>query len=149
MFEKVLLACDGSDTARRAIDYAVALKQQWPQMAVTLLAVAPVAHEVYEGPFEPSMDGSWQREIKEMAEGWAQAGLERFKAAGLSAETAVSAGDAGAEIPRFAEAGGFDHIIMGSHGRSGLGAVLLGSVARKVLHFAHCPVIVVRGADSE
>lgn len=149
MFDKVLLACDGSETARRAIDYTVNLMRALPNGAVTVLSVAPVyqdLHDTSSGLFEPAINGPFQAELRDIAEGWADAAVARFQDAGIQVEKAVSAGDAGAEIARFAEAGGFDHIITGSHGRTGLRAVLLGSVVRKVLHFAHCPVIVVRGA---
>jgi nucleotide-binding universal stress UspA family protein len=48
------------------------------------------------------------------------------------------------EIVRFAKDEGYDLIVMGTHGRTGLGHVMLGSVAEKVLRTAPCPVLTVR-----
>jgi nucleotide-binding universal stress UspA family protein len=44
-----------------------------------------------------------------------------------------------------ADSGGADLIVMGSHGRSGIEKLVLGSVAQRVLSHAHQPVLVVRG----
>jgi nucleotide-binding universal stress UspA family protein len=53
-------------------------------------------------------------------------------------------GNPGDEIVKLAKKIKCDLIIMSTHGRSGLGRVLLGSVADQVIHHAHCPVLVVR-----
>lgn len=57
-------------------------------------------------------------------------------------------GRADREIIACAKAGGFDLIIMGTHGRTGLSHVLLGSVAERVVRRAPCPVMTVRLNDS-
>jgi nucleotide-binding universal stress UspA family protein len=49
-----------------------------------------------------------------------------------------------AEIVRFAGDGGYDLIVMGTHGRRGVARVLLGSVAARVVQTAGCPVLTVR-----
>lgn len=59
-------------------------------------------------------------------------------------ETQVTLGDAVSEICRMAERAHADLIIMGSHGRTGLSHVLLGSVAERVVRHAPCPVLVMR-----
>jgi nucleotide-binding universal stress UspA family protein len=48
------------------------------------------------------------------------------------------------DIVKFAEENGYDHITVGSHGRSGITRILLGSVAEEVIRKAHCPVTVFR-----
>jgi universal stress protein A len=48
------------------------------------------------------------------------------------------------EIVQYARQNDVDLIVMGTHGRSGLSHLLLGSVAEKVIRKAHCPVLVVR-----
>src|SRR5262249_31325737 len=53
-------------------------------------------------------------------------------------------GDPADEILRFADEIGADLIVMGSHGRTGVMRVLMGSVSRKVLDRAKCPVLIVR-----
>ncbi|MCA9232817.1 MAG: universal stress protein [Planctomycetales bacterium] len=56
----------------------------------------------------------------------------------------VMFGDPGHLIAQHAEEIGADVIVMPSHGRSGLKRLMLGSVAERVLRFAHCPVLVLR-----
>lgn len=53
-------------------------------------------------------------------------------------------GDPATEIVRFAREGGFELIVMGTHGRTGVERQLLGSVAEKVLRDAPCSVLVVK-----
>ncbi len=61
-------------------------------------------------------------------------------------ETMVMEGEPSTEILRAAEELGCDLIVMGTHGRTGLGRLLMGSVAEAVLRHASCPVLTVRAA---
>jgi nucleotide-binding universal stress UspA family protein len=45
--------------------------------------------------------------------------------------------------------GGYDLVVMGTHGRTGLSALLMGSVAEKVVRQATCPVMTVRAVEPE
>ena len=56
----------------------------------------------------------------------------------------VAFGDPGTEISEYAKRIGADLIVMPTHGRSGLNRLLLGSVAERVLRFAHCPILVLK-----
>lgn len=56
----------------------------------------------------------------------------------------VSVGDPASEIIDFAKKNAIELIVIPSHGRTGLGRFFLGSVAEKVIRFAHCPVLVLR-----
>jgi len=72
----------------------------------------------------------------------------RYARAGVAIDIAcVEGGAASAEIVAYGEAHAFDVIVMGSHGRSGLAAVLLGSVAAHVVRTAHRPVLTVHAND--
>jgi nucleotide-binding universal stress UspA family protein len=62
---------------------------------------------------------------------------------GLECQTKSVEGNPGDEIVDYAAKIGADLIVMGSHGRTGLRRILLGSVAEKVLHRATCPVLIV------
>ena len=64
----------------------------------------------------------------------------------VPAETALLRGRPGPELVRYARDKGIDLIVVGSHGRSGLSHVLLGSVAEHVLRLAPCPVLSVPAA---
>ncbi len=75
-----------------------------------------------------------------------QARLEQLRPpdARIRVEHRLLEGDAAREILAFAEKAGCDFIVMGTHGRSGLGRVLMGSVAEQVVRRASCPVLTVR-----
>ena len=60
---------------------------------------------------------------------------------GIDAKSSYKVGHAGEEIAAMATKGGFDLVVMGSHGHSALGSLVMGSVASRVL--AHCPVPVL------
>ncbi len=70
--------------------------------------------------------------------------LARVTAAGLEGEIAVVHGVPFNEIIAAAKTQQVDLIVMGTHGRTGLQHVLLGSVAEKVVRLAPCPVLVAR-----
>ena len=60
-------------------------------------------------------------------------------------DVAVVAGHPADAIVREARERGADLIVMGTHGRTGLAKLFLGSVASRVVTAAHCPVLTVRG----
>jgi len=69
---------------------------------------------------------------------------EALDAAGAKYATHIVVGDPAQSITRFAEENGVDQIVMGTHGRTGLAGVVMGSVATKTLHLSKVPVLVVR-----
>ncbi len=80
-----------------------------------------------------------------------EAALRKFEAPELEDrfEHRLVFGDAVAEILRAAESSWSDLIVMGTHGRTGLGRLLLGSTAEQVLRRASCPVLTVRGRPAK
>jgi nucleotide-binding universal stress UspA family protein len=68
-------------------------------------------------------------------------------ARGLALETMVLRGKPDEAIVKAAQAKQADLIILGSHGRTGLRRLLMGSVAERVIGQAHCPVLVVKRQD--
>jgi nucleotide-binding universal stress UspA family protein len=67
---------------------------------------------------------------------------------GLTAETTVTTGRPSQTIVDHAKDGGFDLIVMGTHGRTGLSHVVMGSIAERVLRKAPCPVLTVKAAGA-
>ena len=70
-----------------------------------------------------------------------------MRASGVAVETDHSLGPAASEILRKAEAMGADLIVMGTHGRTGLSHLVMGSTAEKVMRRAKCPVLTVRPTE--
>lgn len=67
----------------------------------------------------------------------------------LQVETIVVSGVPFYEIIKFANENGIDLIVLGTHGRTGLAHILLGSVAEKVVRKASCPVLTIRHPGQE
>jgi nucleotide-binding universal stress UspA family protein len=142
---KLLVAVDGSGAAQRALHQAIALARMSPEASIHLVH----AHE------EPDIYGEiavyvprakmedLQRGVSEGLLAAAEAAAE-LKGSGVRYTKEVLAGPIGETIARHAERLGCDAIVMGRHGKSTLGDLLMGSVAMKVLHFTRLPVLLVR-----
>ena len=147
---KALIATDGSDFAVEAARRALALLDPSLELVVAIVVAPPVlaggaplgsADGVGPAVVDPETTAELDHALTEEA----QAGLQRTVAAlGRDAATRVLHGDPAAEICREAEDGGYDLVVVGSHGYGVVKRVLLGSVSHHVLHHAPCPVLVVR-----
>ena len=136
---KVLVATDGSEHSMKAVRRALEMAEK-EGAKVTLMAVA-----YYSGGGLNEMPPN----IQEKLENEAAAALKKSKAIfdekGIAVEMVLEAGLVPANnILRKAEEEGFDKIIMGSTGLTGLKRVLIGSTAAKVVAHAPCTVTVVR-----
>jgi len=92
------------------------------------------------------VDSAWQ--VIESARKWVEEELEKWAGAarskGISVRTLVRTGSAYQEIVNLATDERADLVAMGTHGRSGMSRLLLGSVADRVIRLAPCPVLTVR-----
>lgn len=140
---KMLIAFDGSDHARRAVEAVARVGKDSPGLSVVLLNVQdPPLHH---GDFPPldfeSIDSKLRERQLQLLEGalaWArQCGLEQVTTLAAMGATAV-------EIVRVAAECAADQIVIGTHGRSALGSLFLGSVAQRVVHLARTPVLMVK-----
>jgi nucleotide-binding universal stress UspA family protein len=149
MLDRTVVAVDGSDIASQA----VATARRWPFLAMTeirTLSVAP-AHARW-WPAELGATGTDVAEAEQEAatesllehDRFAAEAAAIFRAVGFTAHSEVRAGSPASTIVAFAKEWDADLVIMGSHGRTGLARLLLGSVARNVLHHAGCSVLVDR-----
>jgi nucleotide-binding universal stress UspA family protein len=145
---KVLIATDGSDFAIAAAKRALALLSK--DHTFTILTVGASGVPV-TGLADPEglgvvPDLSTAEEIQGQIDRDAKDAAERtVDALGIDARTRAERGDPRVEICRVAAEGGFDLVVVGSHGWGLLHRVMMGSVSHHVLHHAPCPVLVVRG----
>jgi nucleotide-binding universal stress UspA family protein len=147
--QRAVLAWDGSEGA----EAAARIVESWPAFrsipvrVVTVLASAAPWWAASSDPGAPTMIPAILDAIDaERDERRAQnvAMTERLRAAGLAAEGVVRDGDPAGQLIDAATADLADLIVMGTHGRSGLARLALGSVARNVVTHAPCTVLVVR-----
>jgi len=136
---RVLVPIDGSPQSEDALDHAV---EEFPDAGIVLLHVIDPVDAGYsaEGVL-PSSSEEWYESRQERAETLFEEARDR---AGRDVETAVEVSRPAGAIVDYAEEHEVDHVVMGSHGRSGVARVLLGSVAETVVRRSPVPVTVVR-----
>jgi nucleotide-binding universal stress UspA family protein len=140
---KMLIAVDGSEHARRAIEATGRLARQMQSAEVVLLNVADAM--VYYGELPPFDIEAVERDRRQHQEQLLAGAEAQARSCGLQTVLTQSAvGLAAQEILRVADERGVDQIVMGTHGRGAVGSLLLGSVAQRVVHQAKVPVLLVR-----
>jgi nucleotide-binding universal stress UspA family protein len=138
MFEKILTAYDGSESARRAFDRALDLAKKYQAELHVLSVVRPpdIAEDVET---EAIMENS-QRHYEEVQTTLRAAA----EAEGVTARFSVIVGHPAVQITTYAEKNGIDLIVMGHRGKTFFDRWLIGSVAKKVMSYAPCSVMIVR-----
>jgi nucleotide-binding universal stress UspA family protein len=139
MFKRLLVPIDGSTPSQAAVTLAVDLaRDQGAQVIFAHAQEVLAQYAAWEGAAELPPDPKEQIETKEILD---QAQLAAT-GAGVDASTAVVHGDVIEAILTLAEVRAVDLIVMGSHGRSGIGRALLGSKAEGVMRRARVPVLI-------
>jgi nucleotide-binding universal stress UspA family protein len=139
---KVLVPVDGSSPSKRAIRHVIQLSRTYEPIDLHLVNVQERADAPQLMRFRKS-DEIMPAQLEHGASVLTPA-RRQLDRAGLKYETHVLIGDPAQQISSFAKAGGFDKIIMGTHGRGGITGLLMGSVAMKVLHLTSVPVTLVK-----
>ncbi|MGS0753432.1 universal stress protein [Roseateles sp. GG27B] len=144
MFKKILVPTDGSSIAGRAAQVATDLAQRYGAALEIVSVIDPMPFLSF-----PDAGGAALAYYLDAAEQGAKEGVAfaegLAQAAGVSYAIHVLRESAAARtIIAHAQTSGCDLIVMGSHGRRGLDAMLLGSVAQKVLTLSKMPVFVVK-----
>ena len=136
MYKRALVALDGSPEAEAIVPFFMAIAGLL-DVQVTLLLVLEAGE----------LGDLYQRRVH-ATEYLARLAAE-LRRRGMRAETAVRHGEPATEILAGARDAGADLIAITAQGRTGLGRVLVGSVAQAVLHRARVPVLLMRqtGAD--
>ena len=145
LLNSILVAFDFSDTSRSALTYGENLARAFGGR-LHVLHVADVistsAAQFYpEGPGEPEAKATElaMHQLREL-----------LAADRVDAQAAVRVAPAPAhEIVEYAKSIHADVIVVGTHGRSGVSRLLMGSVAEHVVRAAPCPVLVVRPNEHE
>jgi universal stress protein A len=136
----ILAPLDFSEHSREALRFACTLARRLGASLTLLHVYQPPAHSTLDDlAFLPPQIGEGVRRTLEAALQVEKQGLE---AEGVELRTALVVGAPFPEIIRLAA--GFDLIVMGTKGRTGLRHALLGSVAERVVRYAPCPVLTVR-----
>lgn len=173
--QKVCLVTDGSNYSRRAIEYLTGRRfgeksdsrcKRFPlpqDAQIEVIHVLPpmpspelIARSwpmgteivpVYEP--DPKAEEEWIRSEKEKGQEILNRTLDHFSACGVEANGTLLWGDAATEILEYTKEHDTDLIVAGSRGLSRMRGWLLGSVSRKLVHYANCSVLIVKADISE
>jgi nucleotide-binding universal stress UspA family protein len=145
MYERILLTLDSSRLAEKAIPHAAALAKAF-QARLCLLSVVPVIPDVGAGG--PAMAVAWEAQVDNMEE--YLAGVQQaLRLQDVDAEVELRRGNVTEEVLLFSHKFDADLVVMSTHGRSGLGRWVYGSVADRVLRHAEMPVLLVRVSEDD
>jgi len=144
----ILAAIDFSRNADCAFSWALAMAGKW-SAKVIVLYVAPMLSSLgYSESLYLGDLARMEREGLADAERQLQEFVAKTGPRSIALETRVILGEPGQGICDAARREHADLIVVGSHGRTGLAHVFLGSVAERVVRYAPCPVLVVRSPKS-
>jgi universal stress protein A len=142
LINKILVPTDFSDCANRALEYGAELATRFGTPLVLLHVYANPVMAVPDG-FVMMTPVDMAAMLSQLEQGMGEA-RRRAQALGVpQVDTLTVEGTAHLEIAKLAVDHHCDLIVMGTHGRSGLAHLLLGSVTEKVIRHATCPVLTV------
>jgi nucleotide-binding universal stress UspA family protein len=156
---RILLVTDGSTYSGHAVDYLARLSIPadaavqvahvlppfpWSSTLIALESAMPnMLAQLPSGKVEEAI--AWQAEEEErQGQTLLAQTLERLRSYGVEASSALLRGDAATEIIEYVKTNQIDLIVSGSRGLSEVRGWLLGSVSRKLVHYAGCSVLVVK-----
>lgn len=167
VFQNVLLVTDGSPESTKAVRFLADVQRRGlpllpspeenppevtvmhvvppvisPEMAMRTWAVGPEA--IYPIPISPVDMAASEQEVKAQGERILKEAVEMLAQAGIRAHMLLHQGDAATEILQFTREHKVDLVVCGSRGLSSITGWLLGSVSRKLVHYANCSVLIVK-----
>ncbi len=139
---KILLAVDGSTYTKKMLAYLATHEELLaPTSSFTLLTVQPQLPPRARSVVGKEAADAYYREESEKVLGPATQFLVRH---GINPKSVAKVGHAGETLCKAANAGGFDLVVMGSHGHGVFGNLVMGSLATQVLSQSKVPVLLVR-----
>jgi universal stress protein A len=145
-FSKILYATDYSKASARALDEAIALAKQNGAELLVLHVIDPVpAYVAGEDIGGAELYMKLEQTTQQDAETSMNKLMEKLRKLKVNAKSLLLRGTPPEQIVRTAKNRRANLIVIGTHGRTGLSKLLMGSVANKVVSTAHCPVLSVHG----
>jgi nucleotide-binding universal stress UspA family protein len=147
VYKRAIVPLDGSIVAEGIIPFILEIAGPLDMEVVLLRVVVPIPPSVLEGSRYVEVEDREKRRIE--AEEYFAPTVSKLRAKGVRVTTQVRRGEPTAEILAGAKEAGADLIAMTTHGRSGLGRLLFGSVAEAVLRHSEIPVFLMRQTEAQ
>lgn len=142
-FGRILVPVDFSAYSAEATRVATDLARRYDATLTLMHVYDPLAYALPDGftPFPPLQH---ERLFEALQDQLAGAKAHALEAGAPRVATKLLQGSVAAQISEFAERGEFDLVVMGTHGRTGVKHLVLGSIAESVVRTAPCPVLSVK-----
>lgn len=145
MFKKIVCPVDFSDFTDETLAYAVNIAKRF-ESELHLIHVIPNLN--YFTPYESFLTPENLVAIERNIEGEVEKDFDKItKKLDFPFKRVIKTGVIFVEIIDYIKDQGIDLVVMGTHGRSGIEHILIGSVAEKVVRKSPCPVLTVRPKD--
>jgi nucleotide-binding universal stress UspA family protein len=145
MYKNILIATDGSELAGKAVLHGVALAKAIAAKVTVVTVMKPFRVFTLEMNMVEDTSAEYQKRVQEQTDKTLNAAADQAKAAGVACETVhVENEHPYRALIDTAKTKGCDLIVMASHGRRGISALVLGSETVKVLTHSKIPVLVHR-----
>ena len=145
MFNKILVALDGSEPANHALTYAIDSAEKW-EAELLVLTVTPFANTtVYLGDFDVIDLEEWQKSLKDAHKQILMKAEDTLKLhPNVEYRTIIVEGRSGSKIVDVANKENVDLIVVGNRGFGGLTGYILGSTSRHVVDHCEKPILVIK-----
>ncbi len=161
MYQKIMIPLDGSQLAECVLPHAEAfLRNGLVKKAIFIRVLEPFPLKLYDDVAETFMTSAYENAYIQKLDSWEKLEEERrnsvltyleqiasrFKQYGSEIKCEVPGGPAAETLAAYAENNDIDLILIATHGRSGVGRWLMGSVADRILHSSRVPVLMINAA---
>ena len=147
MYQKIMVPLDGSELAECVLPHVTFFLNQFQNCKATFVRVVnpvPVSFGLETSPAFFEEAETSELAMKSSAEDYLKQIVEGFKDKAGETEIAVLMGRTAESLIDFSESQHVDLIIIATHGRSGISRWVMGSVADRILHSSHAPILMIR-----
>jgi nucleotide-binding universal stress UspA family protein len=164
MYQKIMIPLDGSELAECVLPHAEAfIKGGMAKTAVLIWVLEPLPTAMYGASVETFASSAQEDIFASNADYWGKMEAERrstaqeyldriagrFNHYGADIKCEILEGQVAATLAGYTEKNNIDLLLIATHGRSGVSRWMMGSVADRVLHYSHVPVLMVRAPGSK
>lgn len=145
MYQKILIPLDGSSIAEQALPHAIELAQKFDSEIHLVQVIVQYSGAITPYELDYKMTETFREATVREAHEYLHRIEEQFRVKNIRPViTKVIEGMVAESILEYAAHHGIQLIVMATHGRSGIGRWVFGSVAEKVLRASDCPVFLIR-----